>query len=169
MTLNVYTRLPDDQAKDYEQLKKTLLERYQLNAERFRSKLRQSVSEEGENPAQFLTRLESYLQRWTELSKSPKTYEGIVNLVLSEQFLATCSPELKTFLKERPCTSLQELGVSASRYLAAHNKQLKDMSRKANVPRVQTLPQRKVTCPHCHRLGHSIRECRTKKQDENTV
>ena len=91
-----------------------------------------------------------------------------MNLVLSEQFLATCSPELRTFLKERPCTSLQELGVSASRYLEAHNKQLKDMSRKANVPRVQTLPQTKVTCSYCHRIGHSIRECRTKKQNETT-
>ena len=140
--LDVYTRLSDDQAKDYEQLKTALLERYQLNAEGFRCKLRESTAEQGENPAQFLMRLESYLQRWTELSKTPKTYKGIVNLVLSEQFLVTCSPELRTFLKERPCTSLKELGVSASRYLEAHNKQLKDMSRKANVPRVQTLPQR---------------------------
>ena len=57
--LDVYTRLSADQAKDYEQLKKALLERYQLNAEGFRSKLRESVAEEGENPAQFLTRLES--------------------------------------------------------------------------------------------------------------
>ena len=116
-----------------------MLERYQLNADGFRSKLRESVAEEGENPAQFLMRLESDLQRWTALSETPITYEGIVNLVLSEQFLATCSPELRIFLKERPCTSLQELGVSASRYLEAHNKQLKDMSRKENVPRVQTL------------------------------
>ena len=89
-----------------------------------------------------------------------------MHLMLSEQFLATCSPELRTFLKERPCTSLQELGVSASRYLEAHNKQLKDVSRKANVPRVQTLPQTKVTCSYCHRVGHSVRECRTKKQAE---
>ena len=34
--LDVYTRLSADQAKDYEQLKKALLERYQLNAEGFR-------------------------------------------------------------------------------------------------------------------------------------
>ena len=32
--------------------------------------------------------------------------------------------------------------------------------------RVQTLPQIKVTCSYCHRLGHGIRECRTKKQNE---
>ena len=96
-----------DQAKDYEQLKKALLERYQLNAEGFRCKLRESTAEEGENPAQFLTRLESYLQRWTELSETSKTYEGLRNLILSEQFLATCSPELRTFLKERPCTRLK--------------------------------------------------------------
>ena len=56
------------------------------------------------------------------MSETPKTYEGRLSLVFSEQFLATCSPELRTFLKERPCTSLQELGVSASRYLEAHNK-----------------------------------------------
>ena len=164
--LDVYTRLSADQAKDYEQLKKAMLERYQLNAEGFRCKLRESTAEEGENPAQFLTRLDSYLQRWTELSETDKTYEGLRDLILSEQFLATRSPELRTFLKERPCTSIKELGVSASRYLEAHSRQLKDMSRKANVSRVQTLPQTKVTCSYCHRLGHSIRECRTKKQNE---
>ena len=145
-----------------------MLERYQLNAEGFRCKLRESTTEEVENPAHFLTRLESYLQRWTELSETPKTYQGIVNLMLSEQFLVTCSPELRTSLKERPCTSLQELGASTSRYLEAHNKQLKKMSRKANVSRVHTLPQTKVTCSYCHRLGHSIRECRIKKQNETT-
>ena len=31
-----------------------------------------------------------------------------------------------------------------------------------------TLPQTKVTCLYCHRLGHSIRECRIKKQNETT-
>ena len=103
------------------------------------------------------------------MSETPKTYELLMHPMLSEPFLATCSLELTTFLKERPCTSLKELGVSADRYLEAHNKQLKYMNRKANVPQVQTLTQTKVTCFYCHRIGHGLRECRTMKQNEISV
>ena len=52
----------------------------------------------------------SFLLHWTELSKMLKTYEGMVHLMLLEQFLAMHSQDLKTFPKERPCISLKEVG-----------------------------------------------------------
>ena len=67
--LEVYSRLSADEADDFDVLKKALLDRYNLNAEGFRMKLRDSVADEGESPAQFITRLDSYLNKWIELSK----------------------------------------------------------------------------------------------------
>ena len=76
--LEVYSRLSADEADDFDVLKKALLDRYNLNAEGFRMKLRDSVADEGESPAQFITRLDSYLNKWIELSKIPKTFAGMV-------------------------------------------------------------------------------------------
>ncbi|KAJ8032606.1 hypothetical protein HOLleu_26172 [Holothuria leucospilota] len=46
--LEVYTRLPDDHAMDYQKLKEALLRRYELHDEGFRRKFRSSRLESGE-------------------------------------------------------------------------------------------------------------------------
>ena len=45
--LEVYARLPSEEAGEYGKLKKALLEKYRLNAEGYRLKLRESMAEEG--------------------------------------------------------------------------------------------------------------------------
>ena len=97
--LEVYSRLSADEADDFDVLKKALLDRYHLNAEGFRMKLRDSIADEGESPAQFITRLENYLNKWIELTKIPKTFAGMVQLILTEQFISTCSNNLANLLK----------------------------------------------------------------------
>ena len=168
ITLEVYSRLSADEADDFDVLKKALLDRYNLNAEGFRMKLRDSVADEGESPAQFITRLDSYLNKWIELSKIPKTFAGMVQLVLTEQFTSTCSNDLATFLKERTCGSLKDLGETANKYLEAHGKQMKDASKKTNTSRSQNSSSGKPTCSYCHRMGHVVKECKAKKQAESS-
>jgi len=70
--LDAYSCLPPDQANDYECLKQASLKR----------KFRTAKPELGESPAQFLTHLSSYLQRWVELSKVEQTYEGLASLIV---------------------------------------------------------------------------------------
>ena len=130
--LEVYSRMSPDEADDFDVLKKALLDRYHLNAEGFRMKLRESIADEGESPTQFITRLENYLNKWIELTKIPKTFAGMVQLILTEQFISTCSNDLATFLKERTWESLKDLGEIANKYLEAHGKQMKDVSKKTN-------------------------------------
>ena len=166
--LEVYSRLSADEADDFDVLKKALLDRYNLNAEGFRMKLRDSVADEGESPAQFITRLDSYLNKWIELSKIPKTFAGMVQLVLTEQFTSTCSNDLATFLKERTCGSLKDLGETANKYLEAHGKQMKDASKKTNTSKSQNSSSGKPTCSYCHRMGHVVKECKAKKQAESS-
>ena len=166
--LEVYSRLSADEADDFDVLKKALLDRYNLNAEGFRVKLRDSVADKGESPAQFITRLDSYLNKWIELSKIPKTFAGMVQLVLTEQFTSTCSNDLATFLKERTCGSLKDLGETANKYLEAHGKQMKDASKKTNTSRSQNSSSGKPTCSYCHRMGHVVKECKAKKQAESS-
>ena len=129
-------------------------------------KLRDSIADEGESPAQFITRLENYLNKWIELTKIPKTFAGMVQLILTEQFISTCSNDLATFLKERTWESLKDLGETANKYLEAHGKQMKDVSKKTNVLKNQNSSSGKLTCSYCHRMEHTVKECRTKEQAE---
>ena len=167
--LEVYSRLSADEADDFDVLKKALLDRYHLNAEGFRMKLRDSIAYKGESPAQFITRLENYLNRLIELTKIPKTFAGMLQLILNEQFISTCSNDLATFLKERTWESLKDLGETGNKYLEAHGKQIKDVSKKTNLLKSQNSSSGKLTCSYCHRMGHTVKECRTiKKQAESS-
>ena len=63
----------------------------------------------GETPSQFLTRLDNYLERWIELAKVTKSYEGLKTLIVQEQYLSTCPKEMAMHLKERRLETLTEL------------------------------------------------------------
>ena len=118
--LDVYSRLPVDQASDYDSLKSALLKRYQLSEDGFKRKFRTARADTGESPTQFITRLASYLQRWVELAGAAQTYEGLSALVVREQYLSVCSPDMAMFLKERITANLDELGKLAEQYVEAH-------------------------------------------------
>ena len=61
--LDTYSRLDDDDAQDYEQVKEAILKRYSLTSEGFRKRLRSARPESGETAAQFSIRLRSYLDK----------------------------------------------------------------------------------------------------------
>ena len=170
--LEVYSRLSNENAKDYDVLKKALQDRYHLNAEGFRMKLRESVAVEGESPAQFIERLKSYLSKWIELAEVEKSFEGLEYLILSEQFTSTCSANLATFLKERTINSLKELGDVANKFLQAHGKQMKEVSRGNNERKSngrsenRSQENRKVVCWDCGKEGHRQSECKNKGEKE---
>jgi len=88
--LDVYSRMPPDQANDYDGLKAALLKRYLLSADGFKKRFRSAKPEAGETPSQFLTKIDNYLERWIELAKVTKSYEGLKTLIVQEQYLSTC-------------------------------------------------------------------------------
>ena len=86
--LAVYSRLSTEDANDYEKLGDALLKRYQLTEEVIHQKFRNSKQEIGETAGQFVIRLMNYLARWMELGKVKATFEGLRDLMISEQFLS---------------------------------------------------------------------------------
>ena len=99
--LDVYARLPLEQSQDYGKLKEALLQRYALTEEGYKQRFYESKPERGEAPQQFITRLESYFERWIELAKVEKRYDGVRDLMVKERFLAICHKPLELFLRER--------------------------------------------------------------------
>ncbi|XP_033739239.1 uncharacterized protein LOC117326590 [Pecten maximus] len=117
--LDVFSRLPVEKALDYDILKEALLRRFEMTEEGFRQRFRNGRPDAGETFAQFAVRLDNYIVRWLELAKTEKTYEGLKDLILRDQFLQVCGSELKLFLKERIPQSIADMAKIADQYAEA--------------------------------------------------
>ena len=172
--MDVYTRMSDADATDYDKLKKALLMRYNYTKDGYRKRFREAMPETEETPDQFIIRLKNYLAKWLELSgSSPQNFDALVDLIVKEQFINACSEDLAMYLLERgpTCKDLVELTTWAQKYLIAHKEQLG--KRKATVqPRrvdqkksIQSRPdssqgrQRSLQCYRCQGFGHRQSEC----------
>ena len=184
--LEVYARLPVDQANDFQALKSALLHRYQLTEEGFRLKLRTSKPEIGETFLQFSIRLGSYLNRWIELGNGAKSYDGLSDLILREQILAACDKDLALYLKERKPNSCLEMTQLADRYMEAHRRlgsenTIRRYPRVSNDPKINDRDSKPKTytvqgdktgfnenrdCFVCGKKGHIARNCRYRTQSK---
>ena len=61
--LEVYSRLSEEAAQDYDRVKLALMKRYDLTEDGYRRKFRASKPEVDESPEQFIVRLDRYLLR----------------------------------------------------------------------------------------------------------
>jgi len=98
--LEVYSRLPVKDAQDYEILKDAMLKRFNLTEEGFKQKFTSAIAEAGEAPTQFIARLENYLMRWIDLANVEKDSDGLMSLIVREQYLESCPVQLAIFLRE---------------------------------------------------------------------
>ncbi|CAG2216072.1 unnamed protein product [Mytilus edulis] len=117
--LNVYALLPSDQALDYDALKTCLLKRYNMTEDGFKQKFRSCRPEFGETFQQFSVRLGSYFSRWIDMSNVLKTFDGLYDLMLRDQFLHICNNEVMLFLKERVPKSIDDMTRYADQFKEA--------------------------------------------------
>ena len=173
--MDVYTRMSDADASDYDKLKKALLTRYNYTEDGYRKRFREATPETEETPDQFVIRLKNYLAKWLELSgSSPQNFDALVDLIVKEQFINACSEDLAMYLLERGPKDLVELTTWAQKYLIAHKEQLGKSKATVQPRRVdqkkttQSKPdssqgrQRLLQCYRCHGFGHRQSECGTK-------
>ena len=173
--MDVYTRMSDADASDYDKLKKALLTRYNYTEDGYRKRFREATPKTEETPDQFVIRLKNYLAKWLELSgSSPQNFDALVDLIVKEQFINACSEDLAMYLLERGPKDLVELTTWAQKYLIARKEQL-GKSKATVQPRradqkktTQSKPdssqgrQRSLQCYRCRGFGHRQSECGTK-------
>lgn len=129
--LDVFSRLPVEQALNFEELKKALLKRFEKTEEGFRKAFRSARPEGGETFTQFSLRLDNYFERWVEMTKTEKTYERLKDLVIRDQFIYCCGRDLALFLKERIPTSLNDMAKLADQFADARGSRSNLMTTKA--------------------------------------
>ena len=86
--LEVYSRLPEEAAQDYDRVKLALMKRYDLTEEGYRRKFRASKPEVDDSPEQFIVRLDTYLLRWLVLSNTERSFEGLKDLIVKNSLLS---------------------------------------------------------------------------------
>ena len=91
--LEVYSRLSEEAAKNYDRVKLALMKRYDLTDDGYRRRFRASKPEVDESPEQFIVRLDRCLLRWLELSNTECSFEGLKDLIVKEQFIDSCPNE----------------------------------------------------------------------------
>ena len=141
-------------------------------------RFREGKPEDGESPEQFVTRLNRYLTRWVELSKTEKTYEGISDLFIKEQFIHSCPEDLEIYFRQRNLENLEELTKTAEQFLVAHEKKLSSSSKPHNKLKVlskgmnspdsskESTHEKRVQCFNCKGYGHKASECRKPARQE---
>ena len=175
--LEVYSRLPVKDAQDYEILKDALLKRFNLTEEGFKQKFKSARAEVGEAPTQFIARLENYLMRWIDLANVEKDFDGLMSLIVREQYLESCPVQLAIFLRERKPKDLSELASLAEQYLDAHANSKKEWPRKPMFRgHLSPTSERKFgssggeriikpevgrECFNCGKTGHLAKYCRS--------
>ena len=165
--LEVYLR--KHSAQDYDRVKLiALMKRYDLKEDGYRHKFRASKPEVDESPEQFIVRLDRYLLRWLELSNTDRSFEGLKDLIVKEQFIDSCPKELAIHLRERAPGTLAQIAKIADQYLEAHGKHL--LSSMSKKPQVQPKAEEAKTahsdttalqCYKCNAHGHKAINCPT--------
>ena len=185
--LDVYSCLSSEEANDYDALKLALLRRYQLTEEGLKKKFYASSPEGGVSCSQYIVLLESQLDKWISATSIQKSYCGLVNPLVKEQFLNSCDPKMATFLREKVMDDNTALAQAAERYMDAHGwttlKSIKslDINKKgwldrgkekklndahsAKVVSIRKQEQKVVkTCFLCRKSGHFAKDCFVKKR-----
>ena len=178
--LDVYALLSVDQSGDYDVLKTALLHRFERTEDGFRQRFRACRPESTETFQQFRVRLCSYFNRWLELSSVPKTYDGMIDLMIRDQFLSVCGRDLLLFLKERTQKSSESMSQIADQYREARRVNAASLVNTGKKQPVKpTGPTKTVEssqppastgnkftkdrkCYKCGKHGHIASECKSK-------
>lgn len=67
------------------------------------------MAEDGETGTQFISRLPGYVHRWIETAGVQKTWEGLRDKMIAQQFLHCCHSKPVVFLKERAVGTTSEI------------------------------------------------------------
>ena len=119
-SLEVYNFLDNEGKQCYDTLVAALKKRFGISEGSYRKQFRTARPHKLERMSDFVIRLKSYLKQWLEKSHLPNTFEGLFELIVSQQFFQCMDKSTQTFIKENGKLSLEEMVQKAQNYVDAH-------------------------------------------------
>ncbi len=166
--LESFAKLGLGQAKDYQEIKRAVLLRFDISAESHRRQFRQATKRETETYREFGVRLEDSGMRWLTAVNAMDDARRMFEAILLEQYLNCAPMELKIWLLDRNVTSVQEASKLADTYI-----QIRNDSRKEECGKDDALTEVKSNtskgpmgsgqngrpCGHCGKTNHEEARC----------
>ena len=118
--LESYSRMSVTESKDYDKIKKAILDRYGLNSWEYREKFRQCKQIVGETFREYTVRLKAYFEHWQDTESIDNNYDALVDLMLREQLTFSASHNLQIWIREHQRSSAESLVSLAEAYQLAH-------------------------------------------------
>ena len=116
--LRVFSELPNDVIKDFDQLQAALLSAFELSPEHYRKKFRDTKKSEFENYTDFAFKLQNFFKRWLQSLECYDDIDKLRQAMMMEQFLQTVAVELKIWLVDQKPKSIDEMARLADQYTA---------------------------------------------------
>ncbi|KAK4324414.1 hypothetical protein Pmani_004974 [Petrolisthes manimaculis] len=117
--LSILYRLDPD-TRNYASMKKALLQAYGVTVDDARKQFLSASLQDKETVAQFSARLASHLDQWFDKAETPKTLEGIKDLLLRTQLEKSCPPELSAQIKTHKINCLKEMVEMSDAHFTAY-------------------------------------------------
>ncbi|XP_053393870.1 eukaryotic translation initiation factor 3 subunit A-like [Mercenaria mercenaria] len=153
----VFDRLPLEDRKDYDKLKAALLRQFELTDDGYKKKFRTERPRDNETFVMFLARISRYLDGWLRLSKVDKTYEGLLDFILRDQFLDVCNRELYQNLSSKRLVKAKDVAEDADLFAKTRGgpKYVVNRTNKDRSYKPYEIPQRQY--PSSRNVGTSNR------------
>ncbi|KAL2091505.1 hypothetical protein ACEWY4_013768 [Coilia grayii] len=108
-----YVAMDIDDTTDYGKVREAILNKYEIDHDRYRHRFRSMTLTEGETARELQARLSELYNKW--MCPAQKTKAEIGDTIILEQFLRMLNPELRIWVKERnPQTSKQAAPFTCS-------------------------------------------------------
>ena len=126
--LEVYIAAPEGDTSRYDSLKRVLLEGFSMTPDNYRLAFRSLKLASNQTYQQFSVQLGRSLDRWLSSVEIAQDFISLRNLILSDQFLSSIPHDVRTFIKEQRCSSLEEMCEAADAWASAHKAYPKNSS-----------------------------------------
>nr|XP_040019042.1 uncharacterized protein LOC120809370 isoform X2 [Gasterosteus aculeatus aculeatus] len=166
-----------EESVQYEAVKAAILRAYELVPEHYRQRFRTSKRGTSQTYVEFAREKGILFDRWTKACKVTD-YNSLRELLLIEEF-KNCVPERTAlYLNEQKVSTVQQAAVLADEYALMHKtvfykrpsdsggSAVKEKENPSDSRSTWSPPSPKSNreCSYCHKMGHSMAECRTLKR-----
>jgi hypothetical protein len=116
----VYTALSVEQSADYDVVKRTIMQAYELVPEAYRQKFRYLYKQTSQTHVEFSREKENLFDRWCASMEVKAEFESLRQLILLEEFKKCISRDVKTHLEEQKVKDIKNAAIMADEYALTH-------------------------------------------------